>query len=363
MGIKVSTHSGQLERWLGAEAVKRLTTAMQGWYGPPIALQGVPGAVYATGDGDFIGQITAGEFASSADRFWEITKRITKSEKGGFSSFSDLVAEASGGKTFDFFFQKTGPTGVANVTSSLFRLGAQPVAGSAPAGVTSGTVYTSTSTGGFGQPNVSPDTMHFISAFPMASVAGNTLLLYDLLWGVNKVMASTATETVNGVPTRYQSTTATAADYIGGNFIAVHVGGTQLSATAHTWGGQYTNQVGTANINFPILTGNSAALVDRVDHPITSWFWPLASGDTGIKALNNMFCSASVAAGVVWFMIGHPIAWMPCPIANMVCVQDGLNTAFNLTRIFDGAFLTFLEVIKPSTTATSYTGQIRSAYG
>jgi len=62
-------------------------------------------------------------------------------------------------------------------------------------------------------------------------------------------------------------------------------------------------------------------------------------------------------------MLGHPIAFMPIPIANMVCIIDGIMTAFNLVRIFDNACLAFLEVTKPSTTATTYTGQFQTVAG
>jgi len=37
-------------------------------------------------------------------------------------------------------------------------------------------------------------------------------------------------------------------------------------------------------------------------------------------------------------------------------MQDYINTALNLTRIFDDAALAFLEVNKPATGATTYNG-------
>ena len=113
----------------------------------------------------------------------------------------------------------------------------------------------------------------------------------------------------------------------------------------------------------PSLTGNSGAIVRRLDHPVSQWFAPLASGDTGVKALTQMQCSAAVATGVINFVIGHPIAWMPCLVANYMMIIDGINTAFNLTRIFDNAALGFLEVSKSTTTATTYTGGITIVSG
>lgn len=365
MNATRATHSGQLERWLGQEACERLSAAMKDWYGPPIAVSGVPGKVYIHKGGDFRGSIRSGMFASAMDRMDELCvqakyrwRRASKSKQlnAGFASLSELIAEASGAKRTNFIFQKNGVTGVIGVTSSLYRLGAMPVAGAAPGNAPGGTVpvdsdaqnplYTNP-TGG--------DTLHFVRAEAVATIAGNTLLLYDHIFGVNKTMNSTTTEAVTGVPSRYQSTTGGAIDSAEGNFLFIQVGGTALAATAHNWTVcQYTDQGGTADVNLPSLTGNSGAIVDRLDHPTGQWFAPLASGDTGIKALTQMQCSAAVATGVVWFMMGHPIAFCPCPVANVVCVIDGINTALNLTRIFDDAALQLLEITKPATTATSY---------
>lgn len=373
---KRAVHSGQLERWLGAEALNSVSQAMTSWYGPPIALHGVPGAVYAAKGGDFIGTLRAGWEATKLDKAWDLLKRLHRGLRkvshpnhatlyAGFSGLSDLIAEASAGKRYEFQFQKAGATGVVAVTSSLWRLGAQPPAGASPAAAAAGTAFTSASTGAFPYTNpTGGDTLHFVSGFPLASVAGNTLLLYDLIFGVAKTMNSTANEAVTGVPTRYQNATGGTVDSAEGNFLAVHVGGTALAATAHNWDTcLYTDQSGNASSALPTITGNASAIVDRLDHPAGQWFAPLATGDTGVKALTQMHCSAAVATGVIWFMMGHPIAWMPCPIANMICTADGINTAFNLVRIFDSACLTFLEVCKPATTATNYTGTFTAVAG
>jgi len=359
------THSDRLARWLGAGAVEKLSRDMRGWYGPPIAVHGVPGGVFVTGDGDFIGTIEAGVEASALDRARDIINRerrrrlarggIVAHQHGGFASLSDLIAEATSGKQYQYIYQKTGPTGVANVTSSLYRLGAMPVAGAAPANPAGGTAFTDASTGGYPFTNpTNPDTQHIVSGRGIASVVGNSLLLYDLIFGVNKTMNSTTNESVTGVPTRYQGSVGGAANFAGGNFLFIQVGGTALAATAHNWTGLYRDNDGTDAQTLPTVTGNSAAIVDRLDQPSNTWFCPLASGDVGIMDLNEIDCSALVATGVIWWMIGHPIAWMGFPIANLVTEMDYVQTAFNLTRIFDDAFLTMLEVNKPTTTATTY---------
>jgi len=369
----VSVHAAQLERFLGASEVQRISEGMRGWYGPPIPVARVPGRVLALPGGDFGGALRPGRFSSLLDASIERTghalRRAARRSQGklgaGFTSLSDLITEATAGKRREFQFNKVGPTGVVGVTSSLWGLGPMPAAGANASNAPGGNAPTSATTGAF--PFTNPtggDTQHFVSGYPVASQGGHTLLLYDRLFQVNTTMNSTATEAVTGVPTRYQSTTGGAPDSIAGNFLFVEVGGTALAATAHNWTTcLYSNQAGTTGVTLPSLTGNSGAIVRRLDHPGSQWFAPLATGDTGVKAFTQMQCSALVATGVVNFVIGHPIAWLPCPVANMTCVTDGINSAFNLARIFDDAALAFLEVSKPVTGATTYTGSWTSVSG
>lgn len=373
--MNLSPHDQRLERWLGAGKVEHLSNAMRNWYGPPIAIQGVPGNVRAIGGGDFIGTIREGFEVTAMDRARDLARRLQRAARiatspkrailhTGFASLSDLISEATAGKRYEYIFNKSGPTGVANVTSSLWRVGPQPAAGSAGSAAPGGRAPDDSTTGAFAFTNpTSPDTQHFVAGFPMASVVPNTLLLYDRIFDVAKTMNSSATEAVSGVPTRYQSTTQTDPNSARGNFLFVEVGGTALAATGHNWTTcTYTDQIGGSS-TLPSLTGNASAIVDRLDHPTNQWFAPLETGDTGIKALTQMQCSAAVATGAINFVIGHPIAWMPCLVASMTCVADGINTAFNLARIFDDAALAFLEVNKPATTATVYSGSFTGVAG
>ena len=366
------THAGRLDRWLGPEHTEQISLSMRDWYGPPIAVVGLDGApVFAHKGGDFRGVFNGGHFGNQVD-YWgdrlnDYVKRIAKRQRAqmnvGFTSISDMVAEASAGKMRNWVWQKAGTTSVVGVTNSLWGVGAQPAAGANAAAAPGGEAPTDATTGAVFMDNVSTDTRHVVSGFAQASVAGQTLLLYDRIFQVNKTMASTATEAVTGVPTRYQSITSTDADYIGGNFLFVEVGGTALAATAHNWTVcTYLDQANAAS-TLPSLTGNSAAIVRRLDHPIQQWFAPLASGDTGIKALTQMQASASVATGVINFVIGHPIVWMPIPIANMAILHDFVRGAFSLARVFDDAALAFLEMTKPATTATSYNAGITVVHG
>lgn len=373
------THSDRLERWLGAEKVAHISRAMRDWYGPPIAVHGVPGCVFAQRGGDFVGSIRAGSEVSAVERAESVIRRDLKRRRlalnmvrfghqlgmAGFTSLSDLIAEASTGKLREFAFNKVGPTGVVAVSSSLWGVGNTPAAGAAGSAAPGGRATTNATTGAFPQLDaVSADTRHFVWGGVSASVGPNTLLLYDRIFDVLKTPSSTATESVTGVPTRYQSSTATAMDYAGGNFIFVEALAT-LGATAHNWTVcLYRNQAGTDAQTMPSLTGRSAAAINTFDHAVANqqWFAPLATGDSGAMDLNQMQCSA-VVTGSLDFVIGHPIAMMACPLANYVCEVDGINTAFNLVRIFDAACLALAEITRPATNATIYSGSFRMVHG
>jgi hypothetical protein len=342
---------------------------MRGWYGDPINLRDVPGSVWITKDGDFVGEFSRGYFMSAMDSLDEFARRFWRESgrpqygmaNAGFSSVSDALSRASQGFGQDRVFTKVGPTGVTAVSDSLWRVGNQPIAGSAPAAAPGGTAFSSSSTGALAFANPAAGTNRLVGADVTCTGGNQNLLVYDLIFGVNKTMASTATEAVTGVPTRYQSTTATAEDYAGSNFLFVQVGGTALAATAHNWTVcTYTDQDNNAGATLPSLTGNSAAIVDRYDHPTGQWFAPLASGDTGIKALTQMQCSASVATGVVWFMIGHPIGMLTFPLANMSMPFDWLTNRRQAPRVFDNACIAFIEPTKTSATSVTYNGWIQT---
>ena len=359
-----STHSARLERWLGPDKINQLVQATrgQGWYGPPIHLLDVPGSVRIDRSGDFHGPFEHGYFVSAIDLLVDRVKDFGRvpqySFNTGFTSISDALSRASGGFSRQLPFNKIGPTGVAAVTSSLHKLGPQPIAGVAAAAAPGGTAYVDSDTGGFLFDNPAAGSYRLTGADIVSNVASKTLLLYDRIFGVAKTMASVATEAVTGVPSRYQSTTTTAEDYIGGNFGFVEVGLTALAATAHNWTVcLYTDQAN-ASSTLPSITGNASAIVHRLDHPASNWFAPLASGDVGIKAWTQMQCSASVATGLINFVIGHPIGFMTLPIANVAASFDWLTNRNQAPRIFADAYLAFLELQNPVTTATTYSGVI-----
>jgi hypothetical protein len=370
-----STHSQKLERFLGAEKVELISQRMKDWYGPPIALGDVPGAVFACAGGDFRGRIAAGQLSSLQDFVEQRLKRIARNfghrqlrtANGGFASLSDLISEATtGGKKRQFVFNKAGVTADAIGNSqSLWGVGTSPAAGANAAAAPGGEAPTDAFTGAFPFANpATGDTQHFVGGRAWADVDNRILLLYDRLFQVDKTMNSTATEAVTGVPLRYQSSTVTDPDYAGGNFLFPEVGATLLAATAHNHDSiLYRNQAGTDVQVAPAIAGVSGMNARCIDLDPSRWFIPLAVGDTGIRDLAQIQLSAMVATGVLNYVIGHPIAMFTLPIANRLQELDGIMTAFNLTRIFDDAALAFLSLAQASTTATNFNVQFETVAG
>ena len=355
-------HSGRIERWLGKERAEYISQSMRGWYGRPIAVLDMPGGVKVTGDGDFVGTFDRGYFMSAMDSMEVALKCAARAPHGqlnaGFASISDALSRASQGFSQRMQFNKVGPTGVVAVTSSLWFVGRQPAAGTAPATAPGGTAFSNATTGSLRFANPAAGSLRLVGADVSASVINNSLLLYDLLFGVTKASNSTAAQAVTGVPTRYQSTTATAEDYIGDNFGFIQVGTVALPATAHNWTVcQYSNQTA-ALATLPSLTGNASAITHRLDHPVQQWFAPLASGDSGIKCWTQIQCSALLATGDIKFMIGHPLGFMSFPVINSVLPFDWLTNRDQAPRVYNDACLAFLEVLKPATNTTTYTGRI-----
>lgn len=328
-------HEQKIERWLGAEMFNRLSQASLGIH-VPIPVVNVPGNVMLA-DGLFIGRIAG----------------------GGFTSLSDLIAEATAGKRQDLTFTKLGTTGAIGRSNSLWNVGAQPAAGGTGGTAGTGAVKTRTSVGALKQANpAGADTLHLVGATAQASAGLNLLLLYDRLWDMTHTMtADQAVDTAN-VPNRYQT-----AALAPGNFISGEVT-TTLPASTPTITFTYVDQDGnTAEAGPALSTIASSAAVNTVPFTAPHWFYPLNDGDTGVRSITNVDLSAAMASGVVTWFIGHPLMWIPQPQTNQAVIIDGINSAFNLVQILTDACLALMEIAKGATTATNYWGNISACSG
>jgi hypothetical protein len=363
--LPASTHSSRLERWLGKECVDSISKSMRGYHGTkPIAIANVPGHIYATNDGDFVGGIKGGYFTTFFElclgRLNKAVKKIANGDRlyTGFSSLSDLISEATtGGKKQQFMIAKTGVTGVANIANSLWDVGANPqaggtsaaAAGSSPDNTTNGSIRYTNPTGG--------DTMHFIGATMVPTVGANCLLMYDRFYQVNHNIANDP-QSISGTPTRYQSNAAI------NTFLTAFVT-TALGAGTPTLTLTYVDDAGNTAENATTQTIVGSAIARRFPFAATignGWFIPLNSGDRGVRSLTNADLSAT-STGNIDYVLGKPYVWIPQGIANFPIIVDGINSAFNLVQITDSSCLAFMEINKGATTATSYSGTITLCAG
>jgi hypothetical protein len=364
------THADRLERWLGKEQVDLYSNMMKDWYGPPIPLAGVPGSVYVTKGGDFVGPIRGGGFANLIDFAEQRQRRILRNWfdknrnqlNAGFASLSDLISEATaGGKAQVLVYNKaaTTATTVGNAFS-CFNVGNLPAASGI--GGTSGTgrACTRTTTGALIQANATAgDTLHLTTWTGLAS-AISSLMLADRLWDMTYNHATATTTAVDGVnrPTRYQTAVLAPGNFISGEIT------TALSATAHNLTVTYVDQDGNTAEAAAAYAAPVSAVVGRSPTVAGQWFVPLNSPDTGARYITNIAQSTitSVTGVTSWF-IAHPLALMPNPVANVPFVLDGINSAFNLQRIYDDACLFFYTPMIATAGSITYTGTIQVVSG
>jgi hypothetical protein len=362
-----STHSQQLERWIGIEQIENISRAMHGFYGGPIPLANA-GNVWATPDGDFVGKVLQGSEACINQRLFDMVRREERrrwrhigqrtQQLGGFSSVGDLISEmTTGGKAQLFNVAKAGVTGVANIANNLWEVGALPPAGT----ITSATefVTTNTTVGGLQQTNAAGgDSLHFISATMSASVATQTLLMHDLYWYYCHNIATqspTGLSAGGNLPTRYQDTTAK------GNIATAFVT-TALGGTVGNYQLTYVDQDGNTaetNTTQALVSASIARRFPFATSVGNGWFIPINAGDLGPRKITAVTQSVGTGTGVIQLMVSKPLVWIPMPAtANLPVLVGGVTSAINMAKIIDNACLAFLEINKSATTATNYSGQI-----
>lgn len=363
--MRLSTHAQRLERWLGADLAEGIARQTRGWHGPPIPLAGVPGLVYATGGGDFVGPIRGGYLASLADYARDRTRmalRRWSQRQGsrlytGFASLSDLISEATvGGKAQDIYYQKTATVAkpAAGYCQDLWNMAAVPSAGSNGGALAGGTICNAATAGRL--PIIDPgggDTNHLTTWTGVADRVG-ALLLSDRLFAFSGSHNS-ANAACTGVPTRYQDTTAA------GSYISARVT-TILTSTAHNITITYMDQDGNTAEAGSAQAARASAAVGTIPLTIPQWFYYLNAGDTGVRKITNWATSAG-NTGVSDVFIAHALAILPQLAINTPFILDGINSAFNLVKILSGSCCMLTEYWMPATNAPTFSGLIKIVGG
>ena len=237
----------------------------------------------------------------------------------------------------------------AGTWSSLWKVAGSPVAGANPPLFTAGSGYvpTNAKTGAVPFTNpVSPEVTN-LARFVVAGATVGTVILYDRLWacsGFNTtVLTAQAVTTPGTIPAR-DANGAALGDGVE-LWLEVY---TAPGATTATWTIAYINQAGdpkTATYTHPANAESVGQMM----------FVQLAAGDTGVRSVTSLTCSASSGtAGDVGITLVRRVAEVPIQLANVANGIDPISGGF--PQIFDNSCLA-LAVLA----STTNTGLIQGA--
>jgi hypothetical protein len=297
----------------------------------------------------------------------------------GFSSIDDFISEVStNGKFYRADWNKNFlPTtaAVAGEWHCLARGGGNPGADAIyNTGTNLAFQSTSDSTanaagiqhGG----NVSPDTKHIVNASAFtaaATVAPCVLMLVDLL-GFYRITSVTTTgaQTLNNTVTIPRYTTGA-----GVQAFAWNTNSTAMGAATPTIQLNYTNSAGTAGKTTPttLPTAKTAAANGLVLYSGTGSgkygpFFPLASGDSGIRSVQSINLNVSYVSGEFSLGLCRPLLTLPITTLGVASERDLLNQVPSLPQVYDGANLVWLIYNGAATpTNSAIVGHLDFAWG
>jgi len=297
----------------------------------------------------------------------------------GFTSIDDFIQEATvNGKFYRADWNKNMlPTSaaVAGEWSCLANGGGNPAAGTIyNSGTNLAFQATSDSTAGAGGilhgGNVSTDTKHIVNASAFSAAATtmpSVLMLIDLL-GFYRVTSVTttgnqATDNTVTLP-RYTNGAGVQAFAFNNSTTAMGAATPNLSIT-------YTDQDGNTGATTPTTlpacktaAANGLIMYSGTGSGKYGPFIPLASGDSGIRAITQINLSASYVSGTLSVALCKPLITMPMTTIGVAAERDFLNQVPSLPRVYDGANLHWLIYHGAATPVNSaFYGHLDFAWG
>jgi hypothetical protein len=292
------------------------------------------------------------------------------------SSLDGLITSVAAGKSarYDFYKQTGAGAYTAGRCYDLSLLAGFPIANTY-AGTALNAVVPDETTG-WGIPHgglVTPNIKHLLNVGAGSAVATavpGILQLVDVCMYYPGIATNTlARQTlVNGSSLTRYTTGAGLRSYVvltaanGANAAAIDNG-------AGT-GTEYVDQSGATSVHPGTLSLTASGIVGHVFHSgtavnNTSFFLPLASGDTGIRSYNFFkFTAASASAGTCALVIAKPLISIPIFQASAYSERNLLTHLPSLPVIQEGACLTWLYFAGAATAAsTNIFGHVEVVYG
>lgn len=249
-------------------------------------------------------------------------------------------------------YQKTGiatmAIGPGRYHSTFYEAG-HPGAAAAPAPGVNGAALTAYA-GQVPIPAASGNT-HLARFSASASVACNVLLC-DRLWhnsGLSVTLTTLQGITPVAIPARDKNGAALGHGVMAGLEVS-----TIMGAGVPVYTLTYTDQDGNTGITAALPATVAAAPVG------TFQIWPLAAGDTGVRAVTGFQASATSTSGAFHIVLFRVVASIACRIANVEEAVDMLTSGF--PRLYDTS-VPFIIRQPSATTLTNTSGQVIYAQG
>ena len=271
------------------------------------------------------------------------------------TDLSDLINRQTGGNSGtpeNLFFHKVPRIAGAAATApiagrgcSFWQYDGMPAGGAVP---TVAEVPTRTTQGAlpFTAPGGSRE--KWLIGASIAPLVAGVFLLYDRLFHIGGLSGTVTTaQTVQGSPASPALTRNTGG---GGNFafyeIYTNVGTTSVTMTM-TYTDQNGNTGNTSTINIGATNFREVTRAQRI---------PLATGDSGIRAVESVQLSASTGtAGNFGIIIAQPLAWIPVGASGIAGWRDYTTGLPGMPAINSDACLA-LMFIPSASTATELFG-------
>lgn len=265
------------------------------------------------------------------------TVLAAKSLVAAITTYDGIINARANGKFNDPVMAKVSITTVAQAFSSIFRVGGLPVAGTYT-NIPGGAVHTRASVGAWNglRDPTGTDKKYLLTIGFGSTVAIDWGILVDLLVAAGNILATTvAAQTVNSVAqTRQYGST------LGAGVMMTFEITTALSATAHNMTvNSYTDQDGNAAQTTGAITGLSGGIVQRLVPIGLGPFMQLASGDFGVRSVEQYTNSAALAAGVFALNLVYPLAYVPGLAANLYIERDSTVQIDGLTELVNASLV------------------------
>lgn len=246
---------------------------------------------------------------------------------------------------------KVGPTFEgAGLPTSLWYTAGRPGAGVAPSSGINGAAISAPLSGQIPRTNPGAGNAHLARLAAQAGIIG-TLWLCDRLWANSGLSVTSTTAqaiTPATLPARDRDGTTNGEDVLCGVEWSA-AGGAGVPTVTLT----YTDQSGN--------TGATASFVGQAT-PAQGLLelFPLAAGDTGVRAPTSFIQSATRTSGTMHLVMFRILAQIPVTVANVLNYVDFLTSGG--PRIYDDS-VPFLVWVPTSATATTVFGQYIETQG